>query len=293
MSVPIQIEKNIVYGETDTEKLTADVYRPLEGKSLPPILLIHGGAYQSGSKEMYAEWGSFLAKEGFVAMAMNYRLTTVKVPSWPGVMNDINQAANFLVDKANAWNIEPMKMGIIGDSAGAHLGMHFAFNSMSYSGINVLACIGVYGVYDLAKPGSDRESQMFEKLLGKSFYEDPKLYQKASVAQFIDEAVSSPVFNTDFLLIWGEKDKIASPVHSEELSDKMKHAGIEVQTHVFADQGHFWLNDTPGLKGGKLSDYPNTEAVPVILSFLKDKLSPAVIAKISDKQVKKLAIIDN
>lgn len=293
VSVRIQIDRNLVYGETKTEKLTADVYRPLEGESLPPVLLIHGGAFQSGSKEMYTEWGSLLAKAGFVAIAINYRLTTLGNPGWPGVMDDINMAANWIVEKANEWKVEPMKMGIIGDSAGAHLGTLFSFKAMARASFNILACVGVYGVYDLSNPGSEREARMFHRLIGKSLEENPKLYEEASVGNYIKDAETSPTFETDFLLIWGEEDAIATPNHSKNFVNQLEQVGIEVETQIFKDQGHFWFNLTKGMEGCTLEDYPNTEVAPKIVDFLKEKLSPTLIGKISGKQVDMLISISN
>lgn len=292
MTKQIIIEKNLVYGKTETENLTADVYRPREGENLPPVILIHGGAFQSGSKDMYREWGPLLAKSGFVAVAINYRLTTDNRPSWPGVIDDINMAANWIIEKANEWNIEPMKMGIIGDSAGALLGTLYSFKAMSHSSLNILACVGVYGVYDLMNPASEREEKMFRRLLGKTFEEAPKLFEEASANTHIKYAQKSPIFETNFLLIWGEQDNIASPSHSKKFAEQLMQAGIEVETQIFSDQGHFWFNLTKGMEGGSLKDYPNAEVAPKIIEFLTNKLSPKEIGKISQKQVEMLISIN-
>lgn len=291
--MPIKVEKNLVYAETISEKLTADVYLPQEGEEIAPVLLIHGGAYQSGSKEMYREWGKMLADAGFAAIAINYRLAGPNNPSWPGVLEDVQQAANWIVANANSWNVEPMRMGIIGDSAGAHLGALFSLKSMTCSSFNVLGCIGVYGIYDLTKPASDREAAMFQKLLGKSIREDPEIYHEASPKTLLRRAASSPTFDTKFLLIWGDSDPIASPTHSIDFVQQLEEAEIEVETLTFKGQGHFWFNDTPGLPGGKLSDHPNIEAAPRIVKFLNEKLFHGSLCKISAKQVDRLNALSN
>lgn len=289
----IQIERNVVYWDTGEEKLTADVYRPIEGDNLPAVLLIHGGAYQSGSKEMYAEWGHLLANAGFVAMAINYRLASPKAASWPGVLEDVRMAVNWLVGKAHDWNIEPQRMGIIGDSAGAHLGSLFAFQTASSSSFKIRACVCVYGLYDMTKPGSERIKQINRQLFGKEFHEAQLEYIEASPVNYIEEAVSSPTFNTSFFLLWGDADRVVSPLQSESFSDQLKQAGFDVETMVFPGQGHFWLNLTTGLKGGTLNDYPNTVAAPKIMGFLKDKLCFSNIGNFSPRQTQRLVSLQS
>ncbi|EKN62617.1 hypothetical protein BABA_25176 [Neobacillus bataviensis LMG 21833] len=281
----MRAQRNVVYGETDQEKLTADIYMPNKGENLPVVILIHGGAFQSGSKEMYAEWGSYLAQSGFVAMAVNYRLATSKYSTWPSVLDDIHQAANWLVGKANEFNIDPLKMAVIGDSAGAHIGSIFSFQSQARSSYKIQACVGVYGVYDLTHPGSNREAQMFQKLIGKPFNEASNVYKEASTYYYIEDAISSPTFDTDFFLIWGDSDIVASPSHSENLTQE---SGLNVKTLVYPGQGHFWFNLTPGLEGGALKDFPNKDVAPKVIQFLKDSLDSSVIGILSKPQIQKL-----
>src|SRR5699024_4673670 len=98
MNQKIHIEKNIVVGKTDKEYLTADLYKPITGEDLPVVILIHGGGFESGSKEKYNEWGSYLAEAGYVALSINYRLATPLYPTWPGLLEDVQSAVNWLVN---------------------------------------------------------------------------------------------------------------------------------------------------------------------------------------------------
>lgn len=284
----IKVHKNVVYSETELEKLTADIYMPAEGEDLPAVILIHGGAYQSGSKEMYSEWGPYLAEAGFVAMAVNYRLATPTYSTWPGVMEDIDQAVNWLVGKSNEWNINPLKLALIGDSAGAQIGSIYSFQSKARSSFKIQACVGIYGVFDLANPKTSREAMMFQRLIGKPVDEAPELYKEASPKNYIEEAAASPTFDTDFFLVWGDSDNIAAPAHSEGLVKEMQEAGLNVETLVYKDQGHFWFNLTPGLEGGSLNDYPNNDLAPKIVQFLKESLDSSIVGIVSKKHIQRL-----
>src|SRR3954462_2269454 len=95
----IHFRKNIVFGKMEQEYLTADIFKPriYTDDYLPVIVLIHGGGFQSGSKEMNTEWGMNLAKEGYFVMAINYRLSNASSPTYPKVFDDIREAMNWLV----------------------------------------------------------------------------------------------------------------------------------------------------------------------------------------------------
>ncbi|MFD1707926.1 alpha/beta hydrolase [Siminovitchia sediminis] len=284
----IAIERNLVYKDTGFEKLTADVYRPIKGDQLPAVILVHGGAYQSGSKDMYREWGPILAKYGFVTVSINYRLTTAENASWPGVQEDIKSAVDWLVDKANKWGIDPMRLGVIGDSAGAHLGSLLAFETASKASFKIQAFVGIYGIYDLTVKVTERQEMMFRRLIGKSLQEAPEEYKKASPIDHVGKAAAMPTFVAEFLLVWGDADRVASPQQSENFAQRLKEAGISVETIILPGQGHFWFNLTPGLEGGSLADFPNKEIAPRIVRFLRGKLCKPKISDISEAHIQRL-----
>ena len=46
----------------------------------PALVLVHGGAWQRGSRDSYVHWGPYLAEHGYVAFAIDYRLTQPEQP---------------------------------------------------------------------------------------------------------------------------------------------------------------------------------------------------------------------
>lgn len=271
MEENIKIKKNIVFGQTDKELLTADVYTPQEGTDLPAVILIHGGAFQSGSKEMYQDWGKYLAESGFVAMAINYRLATETYSIWPGVMDDIQAAVNWLVSRSNDLGIEPQRIGLIGDSAGAYLATQYSLQNPANASFKIRAVVNVYGVYDLEKEW-ENSREMTQKFFGKSYPEAKEDYRIASPINLIESAVNNSVFDTSYFVIWGDTDKVAHPSHSEVLVEKLEKNGVDTKKLIIPNKGHFWFNIIPGLEGGTLQAYPNNEIAPVLLDFLNETL---------------------
>lgn len=286
----IKIEQNLIFGKTDKEYLTADVYHPGEGENLPAVILIHGGGYRSGSKEMYSEWGRYLAENGFVTLAINYRLATPSYPGWPGVAEDVKSAINWLVSKSNEWNVNPLKIGLIGDSAGAHLALHCTLENPTNSSFKIQVAIGVYGIYDFEQRWKDSKEKKYtsETLFGESYPEAQEKYREASPTNLTEEAAANAVFDTSFFIIWGEQDKVVLPSQSEKMVEKLEQAGINTRTLSIPAKGHFWFNIIPGVEGGTLADYPNTEVAPQIIDFLKEKLCIEEVGNFSMKTINKL-----
>ncbi|EGQ20520.1 hypothetical protein HMPREF9372_3543 [Sporosarcina newyorkensis 2681] len=287
MEKVITIKKNIVFGQTDKELLTADVYMPKEGNDLPAVILIHGGAFQSGSKEMYQDWGRYLAESGFVAMAINYRLATEKYSIWPGVMNDIQAAVNWLVSKSSDWGIEPQRIGLIGDSAGAYLATQYSLQNPANASFNIRAVVNVYGVYDWEKEW-ENSRDMTQRYFGKSYSEAKEEFRIASPINLIESAVNNSVFDTSYFVIWGNTDKVAHPSHSEVLVENLEKNGIETKKLVIPNKGHFWFNIIPGLDGGTVQDYPNNEVAPLIIEFLNETLCTPVVGNFAMSRIQTL-----
>lgn len=76
--------------------------------------MLHGGGFESGSKEKYIEWGPYLGESGYVAMAINYRLATPSYPTWPGLMDDVRDAVNWIVKNASDRKNRAIKNGVNG-----------------------------------------------------------------------------------------------------------------------------------------------------------------------------------
>ena len=116
--------RNISYGSHGKDNLL-DVYYPEgTGSSLPTIVSIHGGGYVYGSKEVYRRYGMDMAKRGFAFVNFNYRLA----PKWkfPTPLHDTNAVLHWVVHNAHRYHLDPRRIILIGDSAGAQLASQYA-----------------------------------------------------------------------------------------------------------------------------------------------------------------------
>src|ERR1700735_5213345 len=114
----IEERKDVVYGDAGNRPLKLDIYRPAQ-RNGAAVLVVHGGGWSRGSKDMLANCCRLLADQGFVALASEYRLTG-EAP-FPANIHDVKRAIRWAKQNAAALGFDPERLCLEGHSAGAHL----------------------------------------------------------------------------------------------------------------------------------------------------------------------------
>ena len=184
--------RNIAYGSHGTDSLL-DVYYP-DGTSapLPTIVSIHGGGYVYGSKEIYRRYCTDLAARGFAVVNFNYRLA----PKWkfPTPLHDTNAVMHWIVRNAHRYHLDPDRLFLVGDSAGAQLASQYAaiqanpaygaLFQMKLPRIHIRALGLNCGLYDVAVQAAGPRKGLALDYLGKELSpEDPRFRCLESIGQ--------------------------------------------------------------------------------------------------------------
>src|SRR5262249_49388132 len=117
----VTTRNDVVFAEHDGTKLIADFYAPKGLDKAPVLVAVHGGGWQVGWGKIYEYWGPYLAKNGYAVLAIEYRLMKPGVKTYPGAIYDVKAAIQYVRAKAAELNVDPERIGMIGDSAGGHL----------------------------------------------------------------------------------------------------------------------------------------------------------------------------
>jgi acetyl esterase/lipase len=275
-------KQTITFATHEGTALPGDLYLPEGAGAFPAMVVVHGGGWQQGTRAAYTGWGSYLAAAGIALFAVDYRLCTKDKKSFPEAVQDVRAAVQYLRGAAADLKIDGKRIGLWGDSAGAHLASLVAlagdspafaegtksdpFGSVS---TKVKCCIGLYGVYDLAaqwqhdlvaRPGD----QITEKFLGKPPIDDRKLFFDASPLSYVTRAKNQ----TAFFIAYGTEDDIVDiKTQSEAFVLALKQTGSFVRTAILQGAPHFWGSeplDEPGSFSGFLA--------PRLKRFLADRL---------------------
>lgn len=110
---------DIRYGD-DAENNLLDVYRlkTASGKS-PVIVIVHGGGWVYGDKELYQYYGMSLAQRGFTVVNYTYRLAPEA--KFPASLEDTANVVRWMYENADRYEFDMANVCMAGDSAGGDL----------------------------------------------------------------------------------------------------------------------------------------------------------------------------
>lgn len=276
------VKTDICYAVHDGVELLGDLHYPRGLDKAPVLVAVHGGGWQIGDRYVYQHWGPYLASRGYALFAIEYRLMKPGVGTWPGAACDAMAAVQFVRANAAKLGIDPDRIALIGDSAGAHLSAMVAlageepllssqYREDPHAAVSsaVKAVIGFYGVYDMAAQWEHDQlyrprDQITEKFLGGPPSVSRKVFFEASPLSYATVDKNS----TKFLLIHGREDEIVdAATQSDRFLVALKQAGFFARNIVIPEAGHFWAADPveePGSFGAR--------AAPRLLRFLEAAL---------------------
>jgi acetyl esterase/lipase len=131
----VDVTRDVSYGDAGSDT-TFDVFSP-SGASEPraTVVWIHGGAWISGDKSNVDPYLQILAAEGYVTVGLNY--TVAPEATYPLALTQLNDALAFLMANAATYGIDPTRIIIAGDSAGAQYASQLAtiITSPSYAAL--------------------------------------------------------------------------------------------------------------------------------------------------------------
>jgi acetyl esterase/lipase len=132
------VQKDYLYDPV--HRLTLDVYLPqFAATPLPAVLLIHGGGWKYFNKGAASGYARYLASNGFAAVTIDYRLSSEA--NWPTQLDDLRTAVRWLHSHGLDFGIDPLRMAVLGDSAGAHLAAMLALRGTGVAGHKISAVV--------------------------------------------------------------------------------------------------------------------------------------------------------
>jgi len=243
----VTVQQDVPYLLVNGTQLHLDVYRPSnQGTAIrPAIVLIHGGAWTSFDKSTMRGMGELLARDGFVAFAVDYRLFHGVENRWPAQLDDVQSAVRWVRANASKYGVNPDRIGAFGHSAGAQLaallGMEDTRDNSNpalakYSS-KVQAVVDVSGPTDLTTQHDADYVAFVTSFLGADYKKHPEVWRDASPVFHVSKG-DAPI-----LILHGTRDGDVPISQAEEFSKKLEAAGVPV-SFIKVDDGH--LFQTPG-----------------------------------------------
>lgn len=250
----LEPECGIVYGEVNGEALLLDVYPggPREGLR-PAVMLIHGGGMWTGSRADMAGPARELARAGYVAVSVDYRLVDASTGrnQWPAQLDDVQLAVRWLRVNADRFGADPERIGAYGWSAGGQLAALLGTrdtrsqkdSSLTAHSSRVSCVVDLAGDVDLSSYTLPPARDEVEALLGGTFERVPEHYRDVSPLTWVGATSAS------FLIIHGLDDDVVPIEQSRRLASALRAAGVEVTSVEMPLAGHGDLIDRWSLTG--------------------------------------------
>jgi acetyl esterase/lipase len=246
----VAVQEDIVYAKNEKRELHLDLFSPSKkGNALyPGVILIHGGGWRSGNRQMEWPMAQYMAARGYVAATVEYRLSVETL--YPAGIYDLKAAIRWMRANASNLSVDPEKIAVYGCSAGGELAAFLGTTgdmkkfegNIGYPEYSdrVQAVVDVDGVVDFTTPAESakdddpKKPEAGKAWFGASFKEKPELWREASPIIYVDKNTSPILFVNSAL----------ERYHAgrDEMIVELNKLGVHSEVHTIPDTPHpFWL----------------------------------------------------
>lgn len=245
------IHKNLVYATIGDRALHLDVFMPSFAnlkKRLPVVVMVHGGGWRSGNKQMEWPMACALARRGYATVCVEYRLSAEAL--YPAAIVDVQTAIRWVKAHARKYGFNKKRVALMGNSAGGQIaallgtinGYRPKFTGPLYRKYSskVKAVVNMDGVLAFIHPesgeGVDRPGKPSAATLwfGQPADTDPESRLEASALSHVHKK-SAPMFfvNSSLPRFHAGRD---------DMIKKMQQLGIATRVYEHENTMHtFWL----------------------------------------------------
>lgn len=234
--------RTVSYDPADADAVF-DVHRPpVVRPDAPTIVWIHGGGFVSGRRSDITNYAKLLAGQGFTVVNLDY--TIAPEAQYPTPVRQVNQALAYIAREGAALGINPGRLVLAGDSAGAQIAAQAAavITNPDYAklvgtvpGVSPEQLAGTLlycGVYDISGMGKDGGvlgwfvQSAGWAYSGKRNWRDDTMFQTMSIAPHVTAAFPSTFISA------GNADPLGP--QSVAIAQTLKSAGVTVEDLFFA-----------------------------------------------------------
>ena len=235
---------NLTYGRANNWDTNLDLYLPREADTPTPVLLyIHGGGWVGGTKEASVLRLLPWLEMGWAVANIEYRLGEVSLA--PAAVEDCLCALRWVIRNAEEYNIDPARIVVTGNSAGAHLALTTGMIPSSAGldrqcpgneTLSVAAIINWYGITDVGDliDGANVRSYAVEWLGG--------LPDRDAIAELVSPLTYVRAGLPPVLTIHGDADPTVPYQQAVRLRDALDGVGVVNQLHTVPGGRHGGFN---------------------------------------------------
>ena len=237
-----QVETRIIPGPV---QIPVRVYRPSLAQDLPALMYFHGGGFVICNLDTHDRLCRGLANaSGCAVLSVDYRLAPEH--KYPAAAEDAYAATRYVAEHAAEFGIDPNRIAVGGDSAGANLATVVALMARDRGGPALKFQLLIYPVTDFTEHATQSEREY-----GHGYSLDVELMDWFGDQYFAADAdrhlpYASPIKASDLrrlppaMVLTGECDPLRD--QGEAYADKLRTAGVAVVLKRYDGMIHPFLS---------------------------------------------------
>lgn len=267
----VRMVADTVINGANGDDMTMRVYWPdiVQTDIAPAIMFFHGGGHVIGSLNSHDQVArNFCADTGYLVVSVDYRMGPEH--KFPAAPEDCYAATKWVAENTRQLGVDPARIAVAGDSAGANLAAVVAMMARDAGGPDIAFQLLVYPVADYA----------FDTPSYETYAEGAGILTAAGMSWFRDHYLNGPEDREDWraaplrakdfsnlppaLVITAECDVL----HDEgvALAEALGAAGVSVEHRDYPGMMHGFYSFAPVVDDGRAAQIYAAEAMRKVLS---------------------------
>jgi len=219
------------------------VYRPAKNETLPVLIFFHGGGFVIGNLDTHDRLCRALANaSGCAIISVDYRLAPEH--KYPAAVDDAYAVTKYVTEHAAEFGVDPNRIAVGGDSAGANLATVVCLLSRDHGGPRLKFQLLIYPLvdyYDESPSMRQYAEGHFLTRAGMDWFRDSYLPSREAGL----EPSASPMYAKDVgglppaMIITAECDPLRD--QGEAYARKLQDAGVPVDLKRYEGMIHVFL----------------------------------------------------
>jgi alpha-L-fucosidase 2 len=224
---------DVEYARVGDISLRMDGSVPASSRPVPAVVLVHGGGWVRGDRTIgnIQALTAPLQEAGFAWFSISYRLAK-DLLDFGAAVDDVQQAVQHLRRNAATYGIDPSRIVLAGESAGAHLVSMAALRDPS-SVSGVVSLYGPLDLVDLVRKSEHVPQQLRDAVTGSIFGDLAAAFLRnwSPIAHVRPDA-------PPFLLVHGTADRVVPYEQSVLMHQRLKSVGARSDLVTVEGGGH-------------------------------------------------------